>query len=73
MLQGKVIAVGQDKVSGRYVTLRHGSFTVSYCHLSRTSVSKGQSVKAGEVVGITGSTGRSTGVALVALGYYLCR
>lgn len=61
MLQGKVIAVGQDKVSGRYVTLRHGSFTVSYCHLSRTSVSKGQSVKAGEVVGITGSTGRSTG------------
>lgn len=61
MLQGKIIAVGQDKVSGRYVTLRHGNFTVSYCHLSRTSVSKGQDVKAGEVVGITGSTGRSTG------------
>lgn len=60
MLQGKVIAVGQDKVSGRYVTLRHGNFTVSYCHLSQTSVSKGQSVKAGEVIGITGSTGRST-------------
>lgn len=61
MMQGKVIAVGQDKVSGKYVTLQHGNFTVSYCHLSRVFASKGQSVKAGEVVGITGNTGRSTG------------
>ena len=29
MMQGRVIAVGQDKVSGKYVTLRHGNFTVS--------------------------------------------
>lgn len=61
MMQGRVIAVGQDKVSGKYVTLQHGGFTVSYCHLSRVFASKGQSVKAGEVVGITGNTGRSTG------------
>lgn len=61
MLQGKVIAVGQDRVSGKYVTLQHGNFTISYCHLSRTYVSQGQIVKAGEVVGITGNTGRSTG------------
>lgn len=61
MMQGRVIAVGQDKVSGKYVTLRHGGFTVSYCHLSRVSASKGQIVKAGDVVGITGNTGRSTG------------
>lgn len=61
MLQGRVIAVGQDKVSGKYVTLQHGNFTVSYCHLSQTLASKGQTVKAGEVIGITGNTGRSTG------------
>ena len=61
MMQGRVIAVGQDKVSGKYVTLQHGNFTVSYCHLSRVSASKGQVVKVGEVVGITGNTGRSTG------------
>jgi len=61
MMQGRVIAVGQDKVSGKYVTLRHGNFTVSYCHLSQISVSQGQIVKAGDVVGITGNTGRSTG------------
>ena len=61
MMQGRVIAVGQDKVSGKYVTLQHGGFTVSYCHLSRVSASKGQIIKAGDVVGITGNTGRSTG------------
>lgn len=61
MLQGKVIAVGQDKVSGKYVTLQHGNFTVSYCHLSQTSVSEGLVVKSGEVVGVSGNTGRSTG------------
>ncbi len=44
MIQGRVIAVGQDKVSGKYVTLRHGNFTVSYCHLSQISVSQGQDV-----------------------------
>ena len=61
MMQGKVIAVGQDKVSGKYVTIQHGGFTISYCHLSRVSASKGQIVKAGDVIGITGNTGRSTG------------
>jgi murein DD-endopeptidase MepM/ murein hydrolase activator NlpD len=57
MMQGRVIAVGQDKVSGKYVTLQHGGFTVSYCHLSQVSVSRGQHVKAGEVVGITVTPG----------------
>ncbi len=61
MLDGVVVKVGQDKSSGKYVTLQHGSYTVSYCHLSRTIATKGAFVKAGTVVGITGSTGRSTG------------
>ena len=61
MIQGRVLKVGQDKVSGKYVTLQHGSFTVSYCHLSQISVSQGQDVLSGDVAGITGNTGRSTG------------
>ena len=61
MLAGEVVKVGQNRVSGKYVTLKHGSFTVSYCHLSRTFAYQGQTVKAGDTVGITGSTGRSTG------------
>ena len=33
MMEGVVVKVGQDKTSGKYVTLRHGNYTVSYCHL----------------------------------------
>lgn len=61
MMEGIVVKVGQDKTSGKYVTLRHGSYTVSYCHLSRIFAVKGAAVRPRDVVGITGSTGRSTG------------
>lgn len=61
MMEGVVVKVGQDKTSGKYVTLRHGSYTVSYCHLSRIFAVKGAAVRPRDVVGITGSTGRSTG------------
>ena len=61
MMFGQVIKVGSDNRSGKYVTLRHGDFTVSYCHLSKPLVKTGQIVTAGEPVGLTGSTGCSTG------------
>lgn len=61
MMSGLVVKVGSGKRSGNYVTLRHGDFIVSYCHLSKTLVKKGQFVSAGEPIGLAGSTGRSTG------------
>lgn len=61
MMEGMVVKVGQDKASGKYVTLRHGRYTVSYCHLSKILAVKGATVRPRDVVGITGSTGRSTG------------
>ena len=61
MMEGEVIKVGYDKRSGGYVTIRHGNYTVSYCHLSKALVRKNTVVKAGEAVAITGNTGRSTG------------
>lgn len=61
MMSGIVVKVGQDNVSGKYVVLRHGNYLVSYCHLSRILVGKGKQVSPAEPVGITGSTGRSTG------------
>ena len=61
MMPGKVIKVGYDKISGNYITLQHGSITVSYCHLSEVLKRKNDLVAVGEVVGITGNTGRSTG------------
>lgn len=61
MMEGVVVKVGQDKASGKYVTLQHGAYTVSYCHLSKILAVKGAAVRPRDVVGITGSTGRSTG------------
>ena len=61
MMEGEVIKVGYDKRSGNYVTIRHGNYNVSYCHLSKALVRKNTVVKPGEVVAITGNTGRSTG------------
>ena len=57
MMEGVVVKVGQDKTSGKYVTLRHGRYTVSYCHLSKILIVKGAIVHPRDVVGITGSTG----------------
>ena len=61
MLPGIVHKVGYDKRSGIFVTLRHGDITISYCHLSKVAVRKGDVVSAETIVGITGNTGRSTG------------
>ena len=61
MMDGIVAKVGYDNRSGNYVTLRHGNFYISYCHLSSIIVRKGESVFPGIIVGVTGNTGRSTG------------
>ena len=61
MMDGIVEKVGYDNRSGNYVTLRHGKFYISYCHLSSIIVRKGERVFAGIIVGVTGNTGRSSG------------
>ncbi len=61
MMSGEVVKVSYDKRSGNYVSIRHGDYTVSYCHLSKALVKKGAQVLPGEVVAISGNTGRSTG------------
>ena len=61
MMHGIVVKTGKDRVSGKYITVRHGDFSVSYCHLSEWRVKKGDCVRPGDVIGISGNTGRSTG------------
>ena len=61
MMHGEVIKVGRDKRSGLYVALRHGDFTVSYCHLFQVLVTKGTHVRPGTIIALTGNSGRSTG------------
>lgn len=61
MMDGIVEKVGYNNRSGNYVTLRHGNYHVSYCHLSSIIVRKGEYVYPGIIVGVTGNSGRSTG------------
>ena len=60
MLPGTVVATGYSKTAGYYVTMSHGICVCSYLHLSKIVANEGTHVSAGDVVGVTGSTGRST-------------
>lgn len=61
MMPGRIRAVGYGRSLGNYVTIDHGDLQVTYGHLLTAVGRKGDSVRAGQSVGITGSTGRSTG------------
>lgn len=53
--------VGQDPEYGFFVLLDHPEeYQTMYGHLSRIIVQDGQSVEAGEVIGLSGNSGRST-------------
>jgi murein DD-endopeptidase MepM/ murein hydrolase activator NlpD len=59
---GRVASVREGPVNGRWVELDHGAgVRTVYCHLSRVDVTRGQKVAAGELVALSGDTGRVTG------------
>lgn len=59
---GRVSAAGRMGGCGTAVRLDHGNgLSTRYCHMSRMAVSRGQSVRRGQVIGYAGSTGLVTG------------
>ena len=59
---GKVVSAGRDGSYGLAVVIDHGlGITTRYAHLKSIAVEAGQQVAPGRIVGIMGSTGRSTG------------
>ena len=61
-MAGKVIDVGDYFFNGNTIWLNHGGgFLTMYCHLSKIDCAVGDSVRAGEVIGKVGATGRVTG------------
>ena len=61
--RGKVIKVEHLTYSyGNYIVIEHkGGITTKYAHLSETTVEVGDEVDCGEIIGLSGSTGNSTG------------
>ena len=59
---GYVNVATYHSTAGNYVTINHrDGFTSVYMHMTHYVVSPGQEVKAGQLIGYVGSTGRSTG------------
>jgi murein DD-endopeptidase MepM/ murein hydrolase activator NlpD len=59
---GRVTVTGFDAKMGNMVAIDHGyGIETQYGHLSKVLVKSGQKVKRGDLIGLVGSTGFSTG------------
>ncbi len=59
---GKIIYAGKNGSFGNFIKIDHGNgFTTSFAHLQSYHVKKGDLVTRGQVIGLVGSSGRSTG------------
>lgn len=59
---GTIKSSGWESGYGITIEIEHGfGYQTRYAHLSKTLVRRGQKVKRGEVIGLVGSTGKSTG------------
>lgn len=62
MAAGKVAFAGLMDIRGNHVIIDHGYGIFSgYSHLSQIHVTRGQSVVRGQIIGVSGNTGRSNG------------
>ncbi|NUM48252.1 MAG: M23 family metallopeptidase, partial [Anaerolineales bacterium] len=61
-MDGTVIHAGWNNQGyGNLVIVENGPYRTYYAHLSEIPVEVGQTVRAGEVIGLSGNTGNSTG------------
>ncbi len=59
---GRVVALRDHPYAGKYLVIEHNSvYTTRYLHLSRFLVKKGQQIKRGQKIALSGATGRITG------------
>ena len=59
---GRVVFAGRRSGHGRLIILEHyWGWRTAYSHLSRIWVKRGESVRRGQLIGLVGSSGRTTG------------
>lgn len=59
---GIVKTTGRGEDLGKYIVLNHGfGYMTKYGHLNEIKVKRGQKIRRGDVIGLMGSTGYSTG------------
>ncbi|MBJ7538561.1 peptidoglycan DD-metalloendopeptidase family protein [Marinomonas transparens] len=62
---GIVTRVATHKYAGKYVVIDYsGPYSARFLHLQKVLVKKGQKVKRGQVIALSGNTGRTTGAHL---------
>lgn len=62
---GTITSSSKDEYNGNIIRINHGNGIISiYAHLNQRNVSVGQSVNKGDIIGLAGSTGISTGTHL---------
>src|SRR5512135_463849 len=60
--EGQVLAVGDYFFNGKTVFVDHGNGLITmYCHLERIDVQAGETVGKGQLLGLSGKTGRASG------------
>lgn len=60
MQPGVVTVTSYSTNGGYYITVNHGACVCSYLHLSKILVRAEQRIRAGQVIAISGNTGRRT-------------
>lgn len=60
VMNGTVSDSGENSILGRYVKINHGWIESIYAHLSKVFVISSEQVHGGQVLGISGNSGRST-------------
>ncbi|GAB4512365.1 MAG: hypothetical protein OHK0046_11760 [Anaerolineae bacterium] len=65
MASGKVAFAGVLDIRGNHIVIDHGYGIYSgYSHLSQIHVTRGQTITRGQIIGVSGNTGRSGGAHL---------
>ena len=60
-MAGKVVWAGENGLWGNLVVVENNGVQTYYAHLQSISVTEGEIVEAGDLLGESGSTGNSTG------------